>query len=55
MSVDPKFDGDITDAQDVKFIFTYTITVHNSLSHAVKLLSRKWDIFDSIGKHHGGR
>ena len=52
MSVDPKFDGDITDAQDVKFIFTYTITVHNSLSHAVKLLSRKWDIFDSIGTHH---
>ncbi|MBK7008968.1 MAG: Co2+/Mg2+ efflux protein ApaG [Saprospiraceae bacterium] len=52
VSVDPKFDGDITDAQDVKFIFTYTITVHNSLSHAVKLLSRKWDIFDSIGKHH---
>lgn len=52
MSVDPKFDGDINDAQSVKFVFTYTITVHNSLSYTVKLLSRKWDIFDSVGKHH---
>jgi len=52
VSVDPKFDGDINDAQSVKFVFTYTITVHNSLSYTVKLLSRKWDIFDSVGKHH---
>lgn len=52
VSVDPKFDGDINDAQSVKFVFTYTITVHNSLAYTVKLLSRKWDIFDSVGKHH---
>lgn len=52
VTVEPKFDGDITEGSAVKFIFTYTITIHNSLAYTIKLLSRKWRIFDSIGTHH---
>lgn len=52
VSVEPRFDGEIKEGSSVKFIFTYTITIHNTLSHTVKLLSRKWRIFDSIGQHH---
>ncbi len=52
VSVIPKYDGDTRDYGGIKFIFTYTITVHNAMQDAVKLLSRKWQIFDSIGSKH---
>ena len=52
VTVEPRFDGDISEGQDIKYIFTYTITIHNTLAYGVRLLSRKWRIFDSIGKHH---
>ncbi len=52
VTVEPKFDGDLNEGSAVKFIFTYTITIHNSLAYSIKLLSRKWRIFDSIGEHH---
>ncbi len=52
VSVVPSFDGDMQDQSSVKYIFSYTITVHNTLPHAVQLISRKWHIFDSIGTRH---
>jgi ApaG protein len=52
ITVEPKFDGDIKDIVSVKYVFSYTITLYNALSYSVQLLSRKWEIFDSIGTRH---
>jgi ApaG protein len=52
ISVETHFDGDMKDTINVKYIFSYTITIHNQQNFEVQLLSRKWEIFDSIGTKH---
>ncbi|MBK8701341.1 MAG: Co2+/Mg2+ efflux protein ApaG [Saprospiraceae bacterium] len=52
VTVESKFDGDLAESTGIKYIFSYTITLHNTLPFPVKLLSRKWNIFDSVGEHH---
>ncbi len=52
ITVEPKFDGDIKDIVSVKYVFSYTITLYNALPYSVQLISRKWEIFDSIGTKH---
>ena len=52
VSVESKFDGDVKEGIIVKYLFSYQITIFNSLDVSVQLLSRKWNIFDSIGDHH---
>lgn len=52
VEVEPHYDGDLSEPNGVKFIFTYTITIKNTSQFAVQLLSRKWEIFDSIGETH---
>jgi ApaG protein len=52
ISVETNFDGDMKDTVNVKFIFSYTITLQNTLMIDVQLISRKWEIFDSIGTKH---
>jgi ApaG protein len=52
VSVEPKFDGDTKDYGGIKYIFTYRITLENTLEVPVQLLKRRWNIFDSIGSRH---
>ena len=35
-----------------EFIFSYNITIKNDNDFSVKLLSRKWFVFDSKGEHY---
>ena len=52
VSVEPRFDGDLSEPNGIKYLFSYTITIYNQLPYAVQLLSRQWEIFDSIGHSH---
>jgi ApaG protein len=52
VTVKPQYDGDTKDYGKIKFVFTYNITIQNTSPNAVKLISRKWIIFDSIGSKH---
>lgn len=52
VSVQVQFDGDVKDGNTIKFVFTYQISIYNSLDQDVQLLDRKWNIFDSVGDHH---
>lgn len=52
VSVQANFDGDIKDELVIKYVFSYQITIFNSLDISVQLLDRKWNIFDSVGNHH---
>jgi ApaG protein len=52
VSVISNFDGDIKEGNTIKYVFSYQISIFNSLDIDVKLLSRRWNIFDSIGQHH---
>ncbi|MFM2395088.1 MAG: Co2+/Mg2+ efflux protein ApaG [Bacteroidota bacterium] len=52
IEVEPHYDGDLSEPNGVKFIFTYSITIKNNSETDVQLISRKWEIFDSIGETH---
>ena len=52
VTVEPKFDGDITEGSAVKFILPTPLPFTILLAYTIKLLSRKWRIFDSIGTNH---
>lgn len=40
-----------SDAAASRFVFAYTITIHNRSEQTVKLLRRYWSITDANGKH----
>jgi ApaG protein len=52
VSVEPRYDSDTKDYGGIKYIFTYRITLENTLNIPVQLMRRKWKIFDSIGTRH---
>ena len=37
--------------ENMHFMFAYQITIENTSDYTAQLISRHWDIFDSIGEH----
>lgn len=52
VSVETYYQDHLSNATRGHFVFTYNINIFNSNPYKIKLLSRHWDIYDSIGAHH---
>lgn len=50
ISVVPNFEGSTLRNYKLHYLFSYEITIENLTNSAVKLISRKWLIFDSSRK-----
>nr|WP_299243125.1 Co2+/Mg2+ efflux protein ApaG [uncultured Halomonas sp.] len=50
VEVEPAYRADESSVTEQRFVFSYTITVHNHSSHAVQLLARYWKITQGSGK-----
>lgn len=44
------FEDDLSNSQDHFYMFTYTITIENNTNSPIQLLSRHWEIFDSLSE-----
>ncbi len=51
IQVEPLFSELYSNADAQNFVFTYKITIQNNTDFTCKLVSRKWEIFDSINHH----
>lgn len=49
ISVESFYQGDYSNINENKYIFTYKVTIENNNPFAVQLLRRHWFIFDSKG------
>jgi ApaG protein len=52
VSAQPDFATAESDAREKRFLWRYTITIHNERTDAVQLLSRHWQIIDGKGQIH---
>ncbi len=52
VSVESFYQEHLSYASKRHFVFTYNVTIFNSNPYEIKLLSRYWDIHDSIGVHY---
>jgi ApaG protein len=50
ISITTNFEGNRYQNSKVYYAFSYSITIENQSSDTVQLLSRKWNIFDSLNK-----
>lgn len=50
ITVESYFQQDYSNPLNWEYMFAYRITIENTSSHAIKLLKRHWNIFDSIGE-----
>ncbi|MDR5866574.1 Co2+/Mg2+ efflux protein ApaG [Halomonas koreensis] len=50
VDVEPAFREDESDPEEGRFVFSYTITVHNHSGHSMQLLARHWKITQSSGE-----
>ena len=48
ISITTKFEGNRYQNSKVYYAFSYSITIENQSSDTVQLLSRRWNIFDSL-------
>lgn len=46
-----RFEPEMSKAEALKFVFSYQITITNYGAQTVKLLRRKWNIFDAANGH----
>lgn len=51
VKVKPTFEPDMSKPMAPAFLFSYDVTIKNNSNESIKLLSRVWNIFDSIGEH----
>ena len=52
IKVTPAFNASESDIMQERFVFGYTVRITNLNSFAVRLIKRKWSIFDSVGIIH---
>lgn len=52
VSVDTQYREKHSNPESNYFLFSYFITIENHTDHTVKLLRRRWEIFDSSGDYH---
>lgn len=50
VSVDTKYQSEHSQPDKGYFLFSYHIRIENQGDYAVKLLSRRWEIFDTLSK-----
>ncbi|MDR5904609.1 Co2+/Mg2+ efflux protein ApaG [Franzmannia qiaohouensis] len=50
VDVDPQYREEESSPEERRFVFSYTITVHNHSSSSVQLLARYWKITQGSGK-----
>lgn len=50
VEVEPAYRADESSLAEQRFVFSYTITVHNRSSQSVQLLARYWKITQGSGK-----
>ena len=50
VDVEPAFREDESSPEEERFVFSYTITVHNHSGHSMQLLARHWKITQGSGK-----
>ncbi|KGE77765.1 Co2+/Mg2+ efflux protein ApaG [Halomonas salina] len=50
VDVEPAFQADESAPEEERFVFSYTITVHNHSGHSMQLLARHWKITQSSGE-----
>ena len=48
ISISTRFEGTHFENNTMYFVFSYTIQIENQSNDTVQLLSRHWDIFDSL-------
>ena len=49
ISVETEYQEGHSDPDNMYYLYTYKITIENQNPYSVKLLSRRWEIFDSLG------
>ena len=49
VDVEPAFRDDESSPEDNRYVFSYTITVHNNSRHSMQLMARHWSISQSSG------
>jgi len=50
IEIETSFLPDQSDVEEERFVFGYTITIHNTGKMPVRLLTRQWTITDASGK-----
>ena len=51
ISVESFYQADYSNPANNEFMFAYRITIENHNNFSIKLLRRRWHIFDSNGEH----
>ena len=52
VTVRSNYEEEFSKPSEASFIFSYSISIKNDNDFSVKLLSRKWFVFDSKGEHY---
>ncbi|WP_299311004.1 Co2+/Mg2+ efflux protein ApaG [uncultured Halomonas sp.] len=50
VEVEPEFRDEESAPAEGRFVFSYTITVHNASPHSIQLMARHWKITQGSGK-----
>lgn len=50
VSVAPSYRGDESNDAESRYVFSYTVTVHNQSPHSVQLMARYWKITQGSGE-----
>ena len=50
VSVEPSYRADESNDMEARYVFSYTVTVHNQSPHSVQLMARYWKITQGSGE-----
>ncbi len=50
VDVEPAFRGDESSSDEARYVFSYTVTIHNHSARSMQLLARHWKITQGSGK-----
>ncbi|WP_159637217.1 Co2+/Mg2+ efflux protein ApaG [Sphingobacterium composti Ten et al. 2007 non Yoo et al. 2007] len=51
ISVECEYQPEYSNPENMHYMFAYRITIENTSDYTIQLMSRHWDIFDSIGEN----
>lgn len=51
ISVECEYQPEYSNPENMHYMFAYRITIENTSNYTIQLISRHWDIFDSIGEN----
>lgn len=50
ISVENEYQPEYSNPENSHYMFAYRITIENNSDHTIQLMTRHWDIYDSIGE-----